>query len=281
MPDATPAPPAPAPPATPPATPSQPVPVVPVPPTPPVAVAPAPAADAGGTRYTFPMRAEDTCHPSETPCGMYVVDLAAGTVITVSVVPSDVWEEDPPRTWVARGATGEVPAQVDNVADADPPGLLTRVNSYDVPFTLALKDPGHALLPAPKPLPGIGYLSQRIVVLGERFYGAANVRGKPWSLAEIDPKAGTTRVLKTPGAKINDVYPAGDKLVLLYERARKSTIGVYDVAAERFTTEVTLPDAERRQCKKNGSINELGIFWLSVAPDASRVRATFLCYRDT
>lgn len=250
-------------------------PVVPAPVEP--VVAPAPVVD---ERYTFPMRAEEQCHPAETPCGMFVVDLAAGTVVTVSIVSSDSFADDAPRKWVARGAAGEVPVVVEAVADADPPGMLTRADKYaDGPFKLTLEPPGHPLLPAPKAVPGVGWMSDRVVAIGEKFYAAASVRGKPGLLVEVDPTKGAVRALKAAGAEVVAAYPAGDKLVVLFERAGKSTIGVYDVVAEGFEKEITLPEEPRKECESVAA-NMLGIYWLAVTPDASRVRATFQCVRD-
>jgi hypothetical protein len=56
-------------------------------------------------------------------------------------------------------------------------------------------------------------------------------------------------------------------IAILSYRASRPTIGLYDVAAERFTVEVTLPNEARRECERAGPINELGIFWLTVSPD--------------
>jgi hypothetical protein len=208
---------------------------------------------------------------------MYVVDFASKTATTVSIVPSDA--ENPAEQWIARGAAGEVPARVESVPDATPPALIARIYAgVNTPFTLALAEPGHPLLAAPLALPDIDDVSENVVVLGDKFYATATVRGKRGHLIEVDPRAGTTRVLKTKGAKMGEIYPAGDKLAIVYARAKKSTIGLYDVTTERFTVEVTLPDEVRRECEKGGPINELGIFWLAVAPDAASVRATFSCY---
>jgi hypothetical protein len=210
---------------------------------------------------------------------MYVVDFTTKSVTTVSVVPSKEEEENPTREWVALGPAGKAPAVVEDIIADTPPAMRKRIwAGVNTPFTLALGEPGHPLLPTPKALPDVDDLGEYVVVLGDRFYASATVRGKYGKLVEIDPTTGTTRVLPTKGAMVSDVYPAGDQLAILVYRKGRPTIGLYDVAAERFTVEVTLPSEARRRCERRGPIQELGIFWLAVSPDATGVRATFSCY---
>ena len=142
----------------------------------------------------------------------------------------------------------EVPATVVKDSEPAPSGLLhSTFVSAAQPFMLALKEPGHPLLPAPKALSGVVAVGENLAALGEKFYASGIVGKSGGVLVEIDPKTGATRALKAPGVKIADVAPAGDKLVVAYTRARDQLIGVYDVAAEAFTVEVTLPAEPREQ----------------------------------
>lgn len=235
------------------------------------------AAAGAGDRREYPMSDPTQCVATDTPCGMYVVDLAAKSAVAVSIVPAS--DDAAPARWVVRSGAEEVPATVVKDSEPAPSGLLhSTFVSAAQPFMLALKEPGHPLLPAPKALSGVVAIGEDIAVLGEKFYASAIVGKSGGVLVEIDPKTGATRALKAPGVKISDVAPAGDKLVVAYTRARDQMIGVYDVTAEAFTVEVALPAEPRDACSKRGSAYAIEMLGLVASPDASRARVNFSCY---
>ena len=228
-------------------------------------------------RHEYPMSDPSQCVATDAPCGMYVVDLVAKSAVTVSIVAAS--DDAAPARWVVRSGAEEVPATVVKDSEPAPSGLLhSTFVSAAQPFMLALKEPGHPLLPAPKALSGVVAVGENLAALGEKFYASGIVGKSGGVLVEIDPKTGATRALKAPGVKIADVAPAGDKLVVAYTRARDQLIGVYDVAAEAFTVEVTLPAEPRDACKKRGSGYAIELLGLVASPDASRARVNFSCY---
>lgn len=239
------------------------------------AAPPAVASPAG--RHEYAMSDPAQCSALDTPCGMYVVDLVARSAVTVSIVPAS--DEAAPARWVARSGADEAPATVVKDSEPAPAGLLrSAFVSASQPFMLALKEPGHPLLPAPKALSGVVAVGENLAVLGEKFYASGIVGGRGGALVEIDPKTGATRALKAAGVKVSDVAPAGDKLVVAYTRARDLMIGVYDVASEGFTVELTLPAEPRDACSKRGSAYAIELLGLVASPDAARARVNFSCY---